>query len=151
MTTPYYASLIPNEQNSPTLLRDTHRKPNAHIEYKAPYCFPILHIEFKREPDQHHFLADKVYDYAMWTVYLIQHSVTFEIYIGVTSDFKRRIADHNDGNTASTHRKCGKWTPIYLEIFRSKEDAYTRERRLKHHGRAKQELLRRIENSLNKR
>lgn len=86
----------------------------------------------------------------MWTVYVIQHSETHQIYIGFTSDFKRRIAEHNSGSTASTRRQSGEWATIYLEIFRSKDDAIKREYRLKHHGRAKQELMKRIENSLNK-
>jgi len=57
---------------------------------------------------------------------------------------------HNSGATTSTMRKNGQWEIIYLEIFRAKEDAIKREYRLKHHGRAKQELLKRIKNSLNK-
>jgi len=51
-------------------------------------------------------------------------------------------------NQKSTRRINGKWNIAYVEIFKSKIDADNREYRLKHHGRAKQELLKRIKNSL---
>ena len=84
----------------------------------------------------------------MWFVYIIQHTKTKQIYIGITDDLKRRVKEHNKGKTFSTWRKEGKWIVIYSELYRNKKDAIVREIRLKHHGRAKQELLKRIRNSL---
>jgi putative endonuclease len=84
----------------------------------------------------------------MWFVYIIQNEFTKEIYIGFTKDIKRRLIEHNMGIAKATYRKRGKWILIYAEVYRNKKDAYLREQRLKHHGRAKQELLKRIKNSL---
>jgi len=84
----------------------------------------------------------------MWSVYLIQHSVTKTIYVGVTSNLKQRIKQHNSNENHSTRRKLGDWKLMYAEIYKSKKDAYKRESRLKQRGRAKQELLRRVSDSL---
>jgi len=83
----------------------------------------------------------------MWSVYVIQNDVTSEKYIGFTSNLKKRINTHNSVGQKFTTRKKGKWVVVYAELFRNKIDAVNRERRLKSHGRAKQELFRRIENS----
>ena len=84
----------------------------------------------------------------MWFVYIIQHLLTKQIYIGVTRDIRRRLFEHNQGKTRATYRRNGKWILIYAEVYRDKRDALLREQRLKYHGRAKQELLKRIRNSL---
>ena len=79
---------------------------------------------------------------------MIQHSKTKTIYTGVTSNLQARIKKHNSNTNPSTYRKDGKWFLFYAEVYRSKEDAYKRESKLKKHGRAKQEILRRAEDSL---
>ena len=84
----------------------------------------------------------------MWFVYIIQHSITKQIYIGTTNNLKRRLKEHNNQSQYATRRKNGKWIPVYIEIYRNKTDSLKREEKLKYHGRAKQELLRRIKNSL---
>ncbi|OHA15263.1 MAG: hypothetical protein A3H57_02575 [Candidatus Taylorbacteria bacterium RIFCSPLOWO2_02_FULL_43_11] len=84
----------------------------------------------------------------MYYVYLQKHTVTKEIYIGKTNNLKRRLSEHNNGEQKSTHRKDGEWKFVYLEVYRSKKDADDREMKLKHHGRAKQELYKRISSSL---
>ena len=84
----------------------------------------------------------------MWTVYILQHTETEQIYIGVTKDLKKRIAAHNAGKQRSTIRKQGEWRLVYAEAYRSKEDAIQREQRLKHHGSAKHELLKRVQRCL---
>ena len=84
----------------------------------------------------------------MWVVYLIQNNVTFEKYIGVTHDLKQRLATHNNLGKKFTTRKTGRWVLIYAEAYRSRDDAYKREARLKRHGSAKVELFKRIERSL---
>ena len=83
----------------------------------------------------------------MWTVYLISHT-SGEIYIGVTNNLKRRIQEHQNGGKKFTTRVDGSWKLVYAEAYADKTDAYQREARLKDHGRAKQELLRRIQNCL---
>lgn len=80
----------------------------------------------------------------MFSVYVIQHTATKDIYIGQTNDLRRRLSEHNRSHTKSTHRLEGEWILIYAEAYRLKEDAIKRELRLKQHGRAKQELLKRV-------
>ncbi|MBI3816473.1 GIY-YIG nuclease family protein [Candidatus Peregrinibacteria bacterium] len=79
---------------------------------------------------------------------MIQHDVTKQIYIGKTSDLKRRLSEHNNNRQTSTVRKNGKWILVYAEAYRAKDDATLRETRLKHHGSAKHELKKRIRKSL---
>ena len=84
----------------------------------------------------------------MWSVYVIQNDLTQEIYMGVSSELKQRLSSHNAGDQVATRRKQGAWKLIYAEAFRVKDDAVRREHQLKHHGSAKQELLKRIKHSL---
>jgi putative endonuclease len=83
-------------------------------------------------------------------VYVIQNDSTYKLYIGVTNNLKRRVNEHNHHKGDKTYTKCfeGKWILVYAEAYRSKKDAYLRERRLKSHGSGKLELLKRLENSL---
>ena len=83
----------------------------------------------------------------MFYVYVLQNTESKEKYIGSTNDIERRIEEHNNGFVESTHRKSGEWKLIYCEQYLSEEDARLREKRLKSHGRAKQELFKRIINS----
>ena len=85
--------------------------------------------------------------HCMYVVYLIQNEEANKIYIGVTANLKRRLDEHNSGGNKYTTGK-GKWNLIYAEAYRSKEDAYLRERRLKNHGSGKIELFKRLKNSL---
>ncbi|OHA47015.1 MAG: hypothetical protein A3A80_01145 [Candidatus Terrybacteria bacterium RIFCSPLOWO2_01_FULL_44_24] len=84
----------------------------------------------------------------MWIVYIIQHDVSKNLYIGFTSDLKRRLLQHNAKTTKSTKRKIGMWHIIYAEAYRSRSDAVEREKRLKSHGSAKFNLYKRIAGSL---
>ncbi len=84
----------------------------------------------------------------MWIVYVIQHNLSKEIYIGKTNNLKRRLKEHDSGQQTATRRKEGEWILIYAEAYRNKADADRRELRLKDHGRAKQELFKRTQGSL---
>ena len=84
----------------------------------------------------------------MWIIYVIQHDETKDRYIGKTNNLKRRLFEHNRKHQNATRRIKGKWIVVYCEIFKSKEDADERELKLKHHGRSKQELFKRIKKSL---
>ncbi len=83
----------------------------------------------------------------MWVVYIIQHSNTKQFYIGKTGNLKRRLREHNKNSQKSTCRKSGVWILAYAEAYRAKSDADMRELRLKNHGRAKQEVLKRAPQS----
>ena len=86
----------------------------------------------------------------MYYVYLLQHSITKEKYIGCTSNIENRIIEHNNKKNKSTKRDEGQWILKYYEAYVSQEDAYSREKKLKQHGRAKQELYKRCNDSLKK-
>ncbi len=85
------------------------------------------------------------YNVAMYSVYVIQHTESKQFYFGRTNNLRKRIEQHNASRTKSTIRKSGEWILVYAEAYREKADAVKREARIKQHGRAKQELLKRIE------
>lgn len=64
------------------------------------------------------------------------------IYIGCTSDLRKRLAQHTDGRSKATRDK--KWKLAYYEAYCAESDAWTREQRLKDHGQAKRQLKDRI-------
>ena len=84
----------------------------------------------------------------MYYIYVIQHTKTKQIYVGITNDLKRRLREHNTGRQKATLRKEGKRVFIYCEVYRSKEDAERRERKIKQHGSNIRWLKDRIKNSL---
>ena len=84
----------------------------------------------------------------MFYVYLIQNDVSEETYIGFTEDIKQRLREHNRNGKKFTTRKNGVWKLIYTEIYKSEEDARSRERKLKNHGSSKHELFKRLKNTL---
>jgi len=44
----------------------------------------------------------------MYYIYVIQHTKTKQIYVGITNDLKRRLREHNTGRQKATLRKEGK-------------------------------------------
>ena len=84
----------------------------------------------------------------MHYVYLIQNDVTGELYIGYTTSPTKRLQEHNAKGKKYTTRLKGEWKYVYLEVFRSKDDAMLREKRLKSHASGKHELLKRLGKSL---
>lgn len=83
----------------------------------------------------------------MHYVYLLKSKNFNQIYIGSTSDLRRRFKQHNDGENISTRRYLP-WKLIYYEAFLSKKDAMTRELKLKNHGKGIYDLKKRLINSL---
>lgn len=83
----------------------------------------------------------------MYTVYIVQHSITKQIYIGKTNDLQRRLLEHNSGKQTATKRISGEWILIYAEVYRSKNDTSNRELKLKQHGSSKRALFMRISSS----
>lgn len=82
-------------------------------------------------------------------VYLIQHTGTKEKYLGRTDDLMKRLPEHNaKGQKATSRNAEGTWVYVYVEAFRSKQDAINREMQLKDHGAGKRELFKRLKNSL---
>jgi putative endonuclease len=81
----------------------------------------------------------------MHYVYVIRNELS-KIYIGRTSDLKKRIIAHNQGQNIST--RGHQWELVYYEAYKSIEDAIARENQLKKHGQAKRWLKHRIAKSL---
>lgn len=72
-------------------------------------------------------------------VYIIQNRISHKIYIGSTTDLRRRIQEH--------WAKDKNWILIYYEAYRIPKDAREREQKLKHHGTSLANLKRRIKRS----
>ena len=94
--------------------------------------------------------AHNFYFFAMYYyVYLLQSKRTKNFYIGYTSNLKKRLAQHNSGETPST--KAGApYELVYFEGFKNKKDALIREKKLKDHGQGIRRLKERLSNSVEK-
>ena len=64
----------------------------------------------------------------MYYVYLLQSNT--RLYIGQTTDLKRRFAEHNAGQSKST-KPYRPWTLIFYEAYCNQTDAKRREKYLK--------------------
>ncbi len=63
-------------------------------------------------------------------VYILRNLSSGRHYIGSTTDLRRRLADHQRGNTPST-RKRGPWRLAYSEELLDLKAARKREREIK--------------------
>jgi putative endonuclease len=81
----------------------------------------------------------------MFYVYLIQSIKDKGIYIGCTSDLRKRLKEHNQGKTKSIRHRIP-FTLIYYEAYLNKTK---RELELKNNGQQREILKKKIENSLN--
>lgn len=66
----------------------------------------------------------------MFYTYVLQSTKSGDVYIGYTTDLKRRFAEHNQGLNLSTKR-YRPWKIIYYEACLNESDARRRERYLK--------------------
>ena len=84
----------------------------------------------------------------MYYVYVLQSRADRNIYIGYTTDLRRRFSLHNAGEVKSTKSRIP-FDLVYYETYKSKEDATQRECFLKTHQ--QRDLLReRLKYSLEK-
>ena len=88
-------------------------------------------------------------DNCEYCVYVLQSKKDKGIYIGYTNDLKRRLEEHNKGLCPSTKDKRP-FRVVAYEGYSSEIDARTRERRLKQFKNAYKELLKRIQNCIDK-
>ena len=79
----------------------------------------------------------------MYYVYLIRSESLDQFYIGQTDDLRRRIEQHQKGESEWTKR-AEDWRLVYYEAFTSRKLAIIRERKLKTHARGYQELVKRV-------
>lgn len=83
----------------------------------------------------------------MHFVYIIKSIKHRVLYIGVTGNIRKRLAEHNSGKSSHT-AKYMPWKPVYIEGYANEEDAHDREQKLKQFGRVYSQLKRRIMRSL---
>ena len=69
-------------------------------------------------------------------IYIISSCKNGTLYIGVTSDLKRRIWQHKNNEIAGFTRRYGIKTLVYYEVLRSMNDAISREKQMKKWKRA---------------
>ena len=69
----------------------------------------------------------------MFYVYVLQSEADEGLYIGFTSDLKRRLTEHQEGLSFSTSYRRP-WRLIYYEAYLEEADALGRERYLKSGG-----------------
>ncbi|PIR73737.1 MAG: excinuclease ABC subunit C [Candidatus Moranbacteria bacterium CG10_big_fil_rev_8_21_14_0_10_35_21] len=84
----------------------------------------------------------------MFYVYVLKSEVDKKLYIGYTDDLKRRISEYNQGKTKSIKHRMP-FELIYYEAYKNKTDARKREIELKNNSYQKEQLLKKIGNSLN--
>ena len=83
----------------------------------------------------------------MFFVYLIQNeNNNDDFYVGFSANLEKRLLDHNSGRNLSTRGR--KWKLIYYEAYHVEQAARNRERKLKHDGRVRQFLMKRIKEYL---
>ncbi len=80
-------------------------------------------------------------------VYVIKSFVDSELYIGSTTDLKRRLREHNTKKSFSTRRR-GPFELIYYEAYKDLKDARDREKALKLRGNSRKHLINRLKRSL---
>ena len=82
----------------------------------------------------------------MFYGYFLKSEKDGKLYVGSTSDLRKRLAEHNAGKVHSTKSR----TPLelrYYEAFLSEADARKREAALKKDGNALAQLKRRVQAS----
>lgn len=83
----------------------------------------------------------------MYYVYVLKSVKSDFLYVGSTFNLKKRLEQHNTGETYST-KKYMPFKIAYYEAYLNKEDALDREKNLKQYGSAWGHLKRRIKRSL---
>ena len=83
----------------------------------------------------------------MFFMYILKSLKDGNLYIGSTSDLKRRIKEHNSGFVFSTKPRIP-FKLVYFEGYANEEEARHREHNLKLRARALRQLLNRIKKSL---
>ncbi len=80
-------------------------------------------------------------------VYLLRSLQNKSLYIGCTSDLKKRLVEHNDKKSYHMS-KYALWKLIYWETYTNKADAYGREKSLKLHAQGLRRLKERLRETL---
>lgn len=81
----------------------------------------------------------------MFYVYLIKNECG-DLYYGSTNDLRRRMSEHNAGESIAT--RGHQWKLVYYEAYLGEKDARFREQQLKHYGQSLSHLKNRLKYSL---
>lgn len=78
----------------------------------------------------------------MYYIYILKSLKDNKLYIGQTSDLQKRISEHNSGLVKSTRYRMP-LKLIYKEVYKTRSEAFKRERELKllSAGKFKKKLL----------
>ena len=68
----------------------------------------------------------------MFYVYMLRSGKSGRLYLGWTTDLRRRLCQHNMGQSRAT-RGRGPYEVLYYEAYRHREEAMAREQSLKKH------------------
>lgn len=82
----------------------------------------------------------------MFYVYVLKSKKDHQLYVGSTSDLRKRFKEHNDGKVFSTKPRRP-LEIVYYEAYKSEHDARKREASLKLRSRAFAQLKKRIVDS----
>ncbi|WP_421996233.1 GIY-YIG nuclease family protein [Reyranella sp.] len=74
-------------------------------------------------------------------VYVLTNIKRNVMYVGVTNDVEKRLADHRDGRGSAFTRKYRLATLVHVEEFQHVEDAIAREKQIKGWRRSKKDAL----------
>ena len=69
----------------------------------------------------------------MFYVYILRSNSDDGLYIGFTTDLRRRLREHQEGKSFATSYR-GPWCLIYYEAYLEEQDALGREKFLKSGG-----------------
>ena len=83
----------------------------------------------------------------MFYVYVLKSAKDEDLYIGSSNNLKRRIKEHQNGESFSTQFRRP-FELIYYEAYKNEKDAREREQGLKLRGNARRFLKERIARSL---
>ena len=86
-------------------------------------------------------------DDGMSYVYILRSISTRRLYLGWTTDLRRRLCQHNEGDSPAT-RGRGPHELIYYEAYRHREEAMASERSLKKHPNVFKQLKARLGRTL---
>jgi len=91
--------------------------------------------------------ASAIGDRKMYYVYLLRSTKTDQLYLGWTTDLRRRLCQHNEGLSLAT-RNRGPYELLYFEAYRHRVEAVAREQILKKRHNVMKQLKTRLHLSL---
>lgn len=79
--------------------------------------------------------------YNQYYIYMLSNNTNSTLYIGVTNELERRVAEHKSGAIPGFTQKYNCHKLVYFECFSDVEQAIAREKQLKKWSRIKKDRL----------